>query len=152
MNYDTGRFAAATQQLSLHQVYRTMNTRLKRILLIDDDESVLDSLQSILADSGYEILIARDGAEGLMKFERDTPDLIVLDVVMPRRSGFVVLERLQRHPFLRPKIIMVSGNHDERHRDFALAHGASAFFCKPFDIDEVVAKIYELLDENRGEE
>jgi len=69
-----------------------------RVLLVDDDESILEVISTAFEHRGYGVLEARDGSEALVRAERDAPDLVVLDLVMPRRSGFAVLDRLrQRH-------------------------------------------------------
>ena len=68
----------------------------KRILLVDDDAEIIDALRFALEAQGYEILIARDGNQGLAMAEREDPDLVILDMMMPKRSGFLVLEKLRR--------------------------------------------------------
>jgi len=68
----------------------------KRILLVDDDAEIIESLRLALEAHGYEVLIARDGNQGLALIEREAPDLVILDMMMPKRSGFLVLERLKR--------------------------------------------------------
>lgn len=116
----------------------------KRVLVIDDDQSIVETLQTALRHAGYHVLVARDGAEGLMRAERDAPDLIILDVVMPRRSGFSILERLRYFRETTP-IIIVTGNEEPRHREFAESRGASAFLNKPFAIDDLLATVKKLL-------
>ena len=122
-----------------------MLTLRKRVLIVEDDEQVLQSVQIALEEEGFEVLTARDGAEGLMRAERDQPDLIVLDVVLPRRSGFTVLERLRQSPFRSPPIIVLSANDEPKHRTFATACGASAFFAKPFDMGDLLGAVHTLL-------
>lgn len=122
-----------------------MAERTHRILLVEDDESIRESVRHALEQRGYEVITARDGAEGLMRVERDAPDLMILDMIMPRRSGLTVLERLHRSPMRRPKIIMVSAIEDPRQRDFALARGVDRFVLKPFDIDELLTDVESLL-------
>jgi DNA-binding response OmpR family regulator len=122
-----------------------MNDLKKRVLLADDDEEVLAVMEAALLRKGYEVLIARDGAEALMRAERDAPDLIVLDVVMPRRSGFVVLQRLRTGCSRGPRIIMTTANDEQRHKDFAFLNGVDAFMGKPFDIEQLLAKVDTLL-------
>ena len=67
----------------------------KRILLVDDDVEVIEAMQLALKSRGYHVMIARDGNEGLALAEREDPDLVILDMMMPKRSGFLVLEKLQ---------------------------------------------------------
>ena len=68
----------------------------KRVLLVDDDTEIVESMRTVLESRGYEILVARDGNQGLMMAEKEEPDLVVLDMMMPKRSGFLVLEKLRR--------------------------------------------------------
>ena len=67
----------------------------KTILIIDDDSEIIDTLQTILTSNGYEILTAQDGNQGLETAEEMKPDLVILDMMMPKRSGFLVLEQLR---------------------------------------------------------
>lgn len=122
-----------------------MAERTHRILLVEDDESIRESVRHVLLERGYEVITARDGAEGLMRVERDAPDLMILDMIMPRRSGLTVLERLHRSPLRRPKIIMVSAIEDPRQREFALSRGVDRFILKPFDLDELAREVESLL-------
>src|SRR3989304_154161 len=68
----------------------------KRILLVDDDREIVESMRIALDAGGYEVLVARDGNQGLAMAEREDPDLVILDMMMPKRSGFLVLEKLRR--------------------------------------------------------
>ena len=82
----------------------------KRILLVDDDAEIIESMRTILEAKGYSVLVARDGSQGIALAERENPDLVILDMMMPKRSGFLVLEKLRReydHPI---HIIMVTAN------------------------------------------
>jgi DNA-binding response OmpR family regulator len=116
----------------------------KRVLLVDDDADLVETVGHALEERGYVVLVARDGTEGLMRAERDNPDLILLDVIMPRRSGFTVLSRLEQGGHSSP-IIMMSGNDDERHRTFATEHGANDFLHKPFDVEQLLVKVDAIL-------
>jgi len=111
-----------------------MSDSKKRVLLVDDDEEILEVVQLALLDRGYEVLLARDGAEALVRAERDAPDLIVLDVVM-------VLDSIRKLHFRTPRIIMLTANDEPRHRDFAASRGIDAFLAKPFEIDELLTKV-----------
>jgi DNA-binding response OmpR family regulator len=122
-----------------------MNAKKKRILLVDDDQQILDSLQFALGKRGYDVLVAHDGSEGLMRAERDAPDLIVLDMMMPKRSGIAVLDRLRQHRGRRPRIIMVTANEERRHREFAESRGIDAYIKKPFDVPNFLEIVDALL-------
>ncbi len=116
-----------------------------RVLVIDDDTSILEVVEIALRERGYDVILADDGAEGLFRVERDCPDLIILDMVMPRRSGLTVLERLRRWGSRSPRIIVMSGNDQPRHQEFARNCGAEAFLTKPVDIDVVADQVDALL-------
>jgi DNA-binding response OmpR family regulator len=122
-----------------------MNDARKRILLVDDDPDVLACIELALKNRGYEVLLAHDGAEGLARAERDAPDLIILDVVMPRRSGFAVLDRLRGNTERNPRIILLTANTEQRHREFAKSHGADAFLNKPLEVTELLDEVEALL-------
>ena len=128
-----------------------MSARLKkRVLLVDDDEQVLEGTQAALEAHGYEVLIANDGTEGLIRAERDAPDLIILDVLMPRRSGFGVLEKLCCTPNRGPRIIVTTANDEPKYREFAKSKGADAFLRKPYDMEELLATMATLLGTSKS--
>lgn len=122
-----------------------MSDETKRVLVVDDDEQILESVRLALEDHGYEVLTARDGAEGLVRAERDEPDLIVLDVVLPKRSGFTVLDHLRRGPLRTLPIIVLTASDEQRHRDFAASCGADRFLPKPFDMSDLLTEVDRLL-------
>lgn len=115
-----------------------------RILIVDDDPQVVESVHAALEVAGYEVIIARDGSEGLIRAERDAPDVVILDMMMPRRSGLNVLERLRSGGQKGPHVIMVSANADERHREFAQGQGVAAFLRKPFEIPELLQQVAKI--------
>ena len=79
----------------------------KRILLVDDDAEIVESLRLALESNGYSVLIARDGNQGLALSERENPDLVILDMMMPKRSGFLVLEKMRRTRETPLRVIMM---------------------------------------------
>ncbi|MCR9235020.1 MAG: response regulator [bacterium] len=117
----------------------------KRVLIIDDDEGLTEPLQLAIEAEGYEVLTAHDGNEGLMKIERDAPDLVLLDLVMPRRSGFAVLDSIINNKQRAPKIVMVTGNSEPKYRELALDRGVDRFIPKPYNIEDLVQTVKELL-------
>lgn len=128
-----------------------MNTKqTKRVLVVDDDPHVLDAIHGALANKGYEVIVAHDGTEGLVRAERDAPDLIVLDVLMPKRSGFAVLERLGHRRSEGPRIIVVTANDDLRYREFVASKGVDGFLRKPFPMDELLTLVNTLLETGAG--
>ncbi|MBI5759130.1 MAG: response regulator transcription factor [Planctomycetales bacterium] len=120
-----------------------------RVLIVDDDETIRESLAMALAERGHRVLLASDGNEVLSCIERDAPDVVVLDMMIPRRSGFAVLDHLQKRPNAGPKVVMVSGSTDPRHEQMALTKGALAFFRKPFDVAQLIAQVELLLKSSR---
>src|SRR5476651_603694 len=75
---------------------KSVPTARKRILLVDDDREIIESMRMALEAAGYDIVVARDGNQGLALAEREDPDLVILDMMMPKRSGFLVLEKMRR--------------------------------------------------------
>ena len=117
----------------------------KRVLLVDDDSEIVESMRTVLESRGYDILIARDGNQGLMMAEKDEPDLVVLDMMMPKRSGFLVLEKLRRSRPVPMKVIMITANEGSRHKAYAEMLGVDDYIRKPFAMDRLLASIDKLL-------
>ena len=117
----------------------------KRILLVDDDREIIESMRVALTAAGYEVLLARDGNQGLAMTERENPDLVILDMMMPKRSGFLVLEKLRRTRPVPLRIIMVTANEGSRHKAYAETLGVDDYIRKPFAIDRLLASVERLL-------
>jgi DNA-binding response OmpR family regulator len=117
----------------------------KRILLVDDDAEIVESLRLALEAQNYEVLIARDGNQGLALIERENPDLIILDMMMPKRSGFLVLERLKRLGEKQHRIIMITANEGNRHKAYAEMLGVDDYVRKPFPMDRLIQSVQRLL-------
>jgi four helix bundle protein len=117
----------------------------QRILLVDDDAEIIESLRLALEAHDYEVLIARDGNQGLALIERESPDLVILDMMMPKRSGFLVLERLKRMGEKKQKIIMITANEGARHKAYAEMLGVDDYVRKPFPMDRLIKSIQRLL-------
>jgi DNA-binding response OmpR family regulator len=117
----------------------------KRILLVDDDHEIIESLRYALESSGYEILVARDGNQGLSMAEREDPDLVILDMMMPKRSGFLVLEKLRRSRPVPLRVIMITANEGSRHKAYAEMLGVDDYIRKPFAMDRLMESVKRLL-------
>ena len=117
----------------------------KRILLVDDDNEIIETMKAVLGSKGYEILIARDGNQGLAIAEKESPDLVILDMMMPNRSGFLVLERLRRAQEEMLPVIMITANEGSRHRAYAEMLGVSEYLRKPFAMDKLVETVDRLM-------
>ncbi len=103
----------------------------KAILLVDDDNEIIESMRTVLENKGYRILVARDGNAGLTIAERESPDLIVLDMMMPKKSGFLVLEKLKGRSGGLIPTIMITGNEGSRHRAYAEMLGFATTSVSP---------------------
>jgi DNA-binding response OmpR family regulator len=120
----------------------------KRILLVDDDQEIIESMRIALQAKGYEILLARDGNQGLAMAEREAPDLVILDMMMPKRSGFLVIEKLRRSSndaMVKQKIIMITANEGSRHKAYAEMLGVDDYIRKPFAMDRLMDSVERLL-------
>jgi len=117
----------------------------RRVLLVDDDPEIIESMRTVLESKGYEILVARDGNQGLLMAERENPDLVVLDMMMPKRSGFLVLERLRRSHPVPMRVIMITANEGSRHKAYAEMLGVDDYIRKPFAMDRLLDSVQRLL-------
>jgi DNA-binding response OmpR family regulator len=117
----------------------------KRVLLVDDDGEIIESMRYALESKGYQILVARDGNQGLAMAEREDPDLVILDMMMPKRSGFLVLEKLRRTRPVPLRIIMITANEGSRHKAYAEMLGVDDYIRKPFPMDRLVESVRKLL-------
>jgi len=117
----------------------------KRILLVDDDAEIIESLRLALEANGYTVLVARDGNQGLSMAEREDPDLVILDMMMPKRSGFLVLEKLRRSRPIPLRVIMITANEGSRHKAYAEMLGVDDYIRKPFAMDRLIESVARLL-------
>ena len=117
----------------------------RRVLLVDDDPEIIDSIRYALESKGFQIFIARDGNQGLAMAEREDPDLVILDMMMPKRSGFLVLEKLRRTRPVPVRVIMITANEGARHKAYAEMLGVDDYLRKPFAMDKLVESVRRLL-------
>lgn len=120
----------------------------KTILIVDDDPEIVESVKIALQSEGYTVFYARDGNQGLELAERENPDLIILDMMMPKRSGFLVLEKLRRTRRVPIRIIMVTANEGNRHKSYAETLGVDDYIRKPFAMDRLLDSVNRLLGQN----
>ncbi|RLC39797.1 MAG: response regulator [Candidatus Nealsonbacteria bacterium] len=115
----------------------------KKILIVEDEEIIYSLLEKKLAGEGYEVSIAKDGVEGLEKMREVKPDLILLDIVMPRKGGFEVMEEMQRDETLKDiPVIVISNSGQPVELDKAKEMGARDWLIKTeFDPQEVIEKV-----------
>ncbi|MFO0013308.1 MAG: response regulator transcription factor [Planctomycetota bacterium] len=121
-------------------------SRPPRILIVDDDYEVADPVRFALEGLGYEVIHMPNGKLGAQKLDEVNPDLMVLDMMMPGQSGFLVLEHVRRTKRDRIRIIMVTGNEGTRHETYARMLGVDDYLRKPFALDRLVARVQELLE------
>ena len=119
----------------------------KKILLVDDDKDILMTMEAALQEEGPEVLTARDGNAAIALAEEQKPDLVVLDMMLPKRSGFLVMERLKRgrDKSEMPRVIMVTANPGTRHKQYAQSLGVDEYLNKPFRMEKLVEAIKRLL-------
>jgi CheY-like chemotaxis protein len=121
------------------------STQRPSVLVVDDEPQVVWVLEFSLQGEGYETFSAHDGMEALDQIHRHRPDLMVLDVMMPRMDGWSVLEALAEMPVAdRPRVIMVTALASASDRDRAMRLGAEAFVPKPFDMEHLVGVLQGL--------
>ena len=116
----------------------------KVILLVDDDSEIVESMRTVLENKGYRVLTATDGNAGLAVAECEAPDAVVVDMMIPKKSGFLVLEKLKTRKEHSPPFIMMTANTGRRHRDYAAALGADDYLCKPFDTSRLLKSLQRL--------
>src|SRR5579859_4143682 len=119
----------------------------KRILLVDDDPDILTSMQAAFEPTGAVVDTAGNGNKAVELAEKYQPDLVVLDMMLPGRSGFLVLEKIKaRKPRnTKPFVIMITGNQGGRHKMYAESLGVSEYFNKPVKMDKLIASAEKLL-------
>lgn len=119
----------------------------KKILIADDEPNIVTSLEYLMKKSGYEVKIARNGDEALALVESFLPDAVLLDVMMPRKSGYEVCQKMrERMDWQHIKIVMLSAKGRDAEVNKGLSLGADAYVTKPFSNQELIAKIGGLLE------
>jgi len=117
----------------------------RRILIVDDDHDVRDSISSALEAEGAETRSCADGNTAVRLCESNDFELVVLDMMLPRRSGFLVLERIKRlaNP---PLVVMVTANEGKRHQQYAETLGVNGYMLKPVRLERLITLAMELLE------
>ena len=124
-----------------------------RILFVDDEPDLLWAVKYALIDEGHEVETAGDGVEALTLARQQVPDLVVLDVVMPRLDGIEVCREARHDKRLKSVLIlMLSGHHEVEDRVRGLDEGADDYLCKPFDLTELKSRVRSLLRRTAAEE
>lgn len=120
----------------------------KKVLVADDEPSIVTALEFLLQRNGYEVRIARNGEEALQAIESDPPDLVLLDIMMPGRSGYEVCKRVRERADCRStRIVMLTAKGRDAEVQKGLAMGADLYVTKPFSTRELMEQVRALLGE-----
>lgn len=126
-----------------------------RVLIVDDDRDVLESIDAAFQAEGALTQLASDGNEAVRICHEDPPDLVILDMMLPKRSGFLVLEKIKGNEDS-PLVIMVTANEGRRHQAYAESLGVDRYMQKPVPLGKLLEVAAELVDQeledNDGEE
>ena len=119
----------------------------KKILLVDDDNDILTSMQAAFEPTGAVVETANNGNKAVEIAEKSQPDVVILDMMLPGRSGFMVLEKIKakKPRNAKPFVIMITGNTGARHKMYAESQGVSEYFTKPVKLDKLISATEKLL-------
>ncbi len=119
-----------------------------KILVVDDEPNIVLSLEFLMKQAGFQVRTASDGEAALAAVAAEAPDLVLLDVMMPRKNGYEVCQAIRANPDCKGvRIIMLTAKGREVEREKGLALGADDYITKPFSTQEVVDRVRELLAE-----
>ncbi len=119
----------------------------KSIIIVDDDLDILSAIETAFKETGAEVTTARDGNTAVNLVNQKNPDLLILDLMLPQRSGLLVLEKLKakKPRGSKPYVIMITGNTGKRHQMYAESLGADAYINKPFAMERLFSSAEALL-------
>ncbi len=116
------------------------------ILVVEDSVTQREMIKDLLRNSGLTVTVASDGVEALEQIQGNCPDLVILDIVMPRMNGYEVCRRLKSDPKTQNvPVVMCSSRSEESDRYWGLKQGADAYIAKPFQPTELVGTVKQLL-------
>jgi len=120
----------------------------KTVLIVDDDQDILTAIQQAVESNGATCQTAVDGNQAVELAEKEKPDLIILDAMLPKRSGFLVLEKLKpsKKKNEKPFVIMITGNAGKRHQTWAESLGVNGYLTKPFRMERLINSIESLFE------
>ena len=122
----------------------------KTILLVDDDRELVDGLRAVLERQGYRVIQAHDGHQGKKAIYNHKPDLVILDMMMPRMGGYPVLEHFRDKPDA-PPIIMITANEGSRHKAYAEYLGVVDYIRKPFAMERLLEAVNKAFSQTKAE-
>ena len=114
------------------------------VLIVDDDQDILSSIDLAVRSEGGETILAVDGHEAVLAYQATPPDIVILDMMLPKRSGFLVLEEIKESPDA-PIVIMVTANEGRRHMTYAQSLGVDAYLQKPVALQRLIDTMVDLL-------
>jgi two-component system, OmpR family, alkaline phosphatase synthesis response regulator PhoP len=118
----------------------------KKVLIADDEQNIVISIEFLMKREGFTVTIARDGEEAWQKIQQEKPDLVLLDVMMPKRNGYEVCQAMRADADLAAtKVLMLTAKGRDTEIAKGLAIGADAYMTKPFSTKELVSRARELL-------
>jgi DNA-binding response OmpR family regulator len=119
------------------------------ILVAEDEPNIILSLQFIMNKAGFDVRIAEDGDQALKELKNNPPNVVLLDIMLPKRDGFSVCEAIKNNPVWSDiKVIMLTAKSREQDKQRALGLGADDYITKPFSTQGLVDRIFELLGQN----
>jgi DNA-binding response OmpR family regulator len=120
----------------------------RKVLIVDDEPNIVTALEFLLRRSGYDVRLAANGVEALEQVDAYKPDVVLLDVMMPLKSGYEVCQRMRERPDLAHiRIVMLSAKGSEAEINKGLSLGADLYITKPFSTQELVATIDRLFEQ-----
>ena len=120
----------------------------RRVLIVDDEPSIAKILRKQMEVAGFDVTVAVDGEEGLAKIREGHPELVVLDVMLPKMNGHQVCAAVKSDPAVKAiPILMLTAKAQRQDQQEALSCGAEGYLTKPFQLEELLAKVRELLHE-----
>ncbi len=121
----------------------------RKILIVDDDPDIMTAITTVFEEMGADLITATDGNMAVTRAQEHKPELVILDMMLPKRSGFLVLENIKRlgadSDSEVPKVIMITGNPGSRHKVYAQAQGVDIYINKPFRMENLIVAVKKLL-------
>lgn len=119
----------------------------QRVLVVEDEPNILDSLSFLMKQAGFDVRLARDGDAALRMVEKAAPDLVLLDIMLPRRDGFDVCRAIRANPHWKDvRIVFLTAKGREPDRRKGMQLGADEYITKPFSNREIVERVQKILD------
>jgi len=120
------------------------------VLVVDDEPNIVLSLEFLMKNEGHEVRVAKDGAEAISAFQEKVPDLVLLDIMVPKLDGYAVCESIRANPdWQHVPIIILTAKGRETEKEKGLSAGADDFVTKPFSTRDVVERVEKLLSAGR---